>query len=151
MSYNFIKRGTRTGLVLFDTRPRTVVKPSRGESHVDSLLRNLAKVQPSNDRFLITSFTNSYLDFSASEFGNSFVLILGRTDDRLIESYLSKLKSTRELVIILIYNEDNLERAKQIQDTVKKNGIELLLTDHATIRETMKKMEEWSYATVKRT
>ena len=151
LSYNFIKRGTRTGLVLFDTRARTVVKPSRGESHVDSLLRNLAKVQPSNDRFLITSFTNSYLDFSASEFGNSFVLILGRTDDRLIESYLSKLKSTRELVIILIYNEDNLERAKQIQDTVKKNGIELLLTDHATIRETMKKMEEWSYATVKRT
>lgn len=151
LSYNFIKRGTRTGLVLFDTRIRTVLKPARGDTHVDSLLRNLAKVQPSQDKFLITSFTNSYLELSASEFGNSFILILTRTDDRLIESYLSKLKSSRDLIIILIYNEDNYERAQQIQKTVEENGIQMILTNHSSVIDTMKKMEEWSYATVKRT
>lgn len=150
LSYNFIKRGTRTGLVLFDTRARVVLKPARGDAHVDSLLRNLAKVQPTQDKFLITSFTNSYLDFSTSEFGNSFILILSRTDDRLIESYLSKLKSNRDLIIILIYNEDNFERAQQIQKTVQNNGIEVILSNHASVKDTMKKMEEWSYATVKR-
>ena len=151
LSYNFIKRGTRTGLLLFDTRTRTVLKPARGDTHVDSLLRNLAKVQPSRDKFLITSFTNSYLELSASEFGNSFILILTRTDDRLIESYLSKLKSSRDLIIILIYNEDNYERAQQIQKTVEENGIQMILTNHSSVMDTMKKMEEWSYATVKRT
>ena len=55
------------------------------------------------------------------------------------------------IIIILIYNDDNLERAKQIQKTVQDNGIEIILTNHESIMDTMKKMEEWSYATVKRT
>ena len=151
LTYNFVKRGTRSGLIFFDTRTRMILKPNRGEAHIDSLLRNLAKVQPSQDRFLITNLTKTYLEFSAAEFGNSFILILGRTEDRLIESYIRKLKSSRDLVVILLYNEDNHKRAMQIKEYTDKHGIDLLLVDHLTIKDTIKKMEEWSYATIRRT
>ena len=95
--------------------------------------------------------TKTYLGFSPAEFGNSFILILGRTEDRLIESYISKLKSSRDLVIILLHNEDNHKRAIQIKEYAEENGIDLLLVDHLTIKDTIKKMEEWSYATIRRT
>ena len=69
----------------------------------------------------------------------------------MIESYISKLRSSRELVIILLYNEDNHKRAMQIKEYAEENGIDLLLVDHLTVKDTIKKMEEWSYATIRRT
>ncbi|MFB3042983.1 MAG: DUF58 domain-containing protein [Nitrososphaerales archaeon] len=150
LCYNFVQRGTRTGLAFFDNKMRTLIRPSKGEAHIDSVLRHLALVQPSLDKFLITNLSKTYLQLSSTEFGNSFVLILGRLDDRLIDSYIPKIKTARDLVVVIVHNETNQDRAEQIQEAAQKVGVTCLLASAETVRGTIGSLERWAYATTQR-
>jgi len=150
LCYNFVQRGTRTGLAFFDNKMRTLIRPSKGEAHIDSVLRHLALVQPSLDKFLITNLSKTYLQLSSAEFGNSFVLILGRLDDRLIDSYIPKIKTARDLVVVIVHNETNQDRAEQIQEAAQKVGVTCLLASAETVRGTIGSLERWAYATTQR-
>lgn len=149
LCYNFVRRGTDTGLLIFDNRLRTLVKPDRGDAHIDSLLRYLAQVQPSLDKFIITNLTKAVQQLPA-EYGKKLVLVLGRTDDLLLDSYIPRLALNKDLIVVIVYNETNKTRAEQIQNSAKNAGVPVLLTNASTVRETIDALEKWSYAAMAR-
>ena len=150
LCYNFVERGTRTGLAFFDNKMRLLVRPGRSDAHVDSMIRHLAIVEPSLDKFLVTNLAKTYLQLSTSEFGRSFVLILGRTDDRLLDSYIPKIQTTRDLVVVIIHNDSTKSRAEEIQQAAHKVGVTTFLTSAETVKDTVAALERWAYASTQR-
>ena len=149
LCYNYIRRGTDTGLILFDNRLRTLVKPNRGDVHIDSLLRYLAQVQPSLDKFIVTNFTKTIQQLPA-DYGRKLVLIIGRVDDLLLDSFIPRISLNKDLIVVIMHNESTKARAEQIQVATKNAGVPVLLTTANTVRQTMDELEKWSYAALAR-
>ena len=149
LCYNFVRRGTDTGLLIFDNRLRTLLKPDRGDVHIDSLLRHLAQVQPSLDKFIMTSLTKTVQQLPA-EYGRKLVLVLGRTDDLLLDSYIPRLALNKDLIVVIVHTEVNKTRAEQIQKSAKNAGVPVVLATANTVRQTIEALEKWSYAAIAR-
>jgi uncharacterized protein (DUF58 family) len=150
LCYNYIRRGTDTGLILFDNKLRTIVKPDRGDAQIDSILRYLAQVQPSLDKFIVSNFTKIVQQLPP-DYGKKFVLIIGRTDDLLLDTFIPKIALNKNLIVVVVHTELNKVRAEQIQSAAKSAGVPVILTTAGTVRETIDGLERWSYAVVART
>lgn len=145
LCYNYIRRGTDTGLILFDNKLRTIVKPNRGDVHIDSLLRYIAQVQPSLDKFIVTNFTKTIQQLPA-DYGHKLVLIIGRVDDLLLDSFIPRIALNKNLIVVIVHNEITKARAEQIQTSAESAGVSVLLATAGTVRQTMDELEKWSYA-----
>jgi uncharacterized protein (DUF58 family) len=147
ITYNFTKEGTRTGLIFFDNRTRNIIKPSKGEEHLDNVLRNLALAVPSSDKFLSSTLSSTQKQFSA-EFGRTLIVISSRLDDKLFSNYMGRIKAVKDLLLIIVHNDENQSSAESLQKESNSKGIKTIVTNKANIQNAIKEIEVWSSGSI---
>tara|TARA_B100001013_G_scaffold334506_1_gene252229 strand:- start:164 stop:1384 length:1221 start_codon:yes stop_codon:yes gene_type:complete len=147
ITYNFTKEGTRTGLIFFDNRTRNIIKPSKGEEHLDNVLRNLALAVPSSDKFLSSTLSSTQKQFSA-EFGRTLIVISSRLDDKLFSNYMARIKAVKDLLLIIVHNDENQSSAEILQKESTSKGIKTIVTNKANIQNAIKEIEVWSSGSI---
>lgn len=146
--YSLIKGGTKTGLIFYDYKLSKVIRPDRSANHLKSILHNLALVEPSSGKFLMTNLVKEQLP---TDFGKTLILIVGRIGDvapsRFVDS-LSKMKRHHQLITIIVHNEDSRSRAEAFRLASRQVGVPTFLATFATIPETLLALEKSAVATV---
>jgi len=145
--YSLINDGTKTGLIFYDNRLSKVIKPDKNTNHLTSILHHLALVKSSKRNFNMTNLVKENLP---TDFGKTFVLILGRIEGMtdIFANALSKLKQHHQIIIIMIHNEDSKSYVEKLQLASKQIGVPTFLATSTTIPETLLTLEKTVVATI---
>ncbi len=134
-------------MIFFDNRTRNIIKPSKGEEHLDNVLRNLALAVPSSDKFLSSTLSSTQKQFSA-EFGRTLIVISSRLDDKLFSNYMARIKAVKDLLLIIVHNDENQSSAEILQKESTSKGIKTIVTNKANIQNAIKEIEVWSSGSI---
>ncbi|HEY4699498.1 MAG TPA: DUF58 domain-containing protein [Nitrososphaerales archaeon] len=145
LCFNLIKGQVKTGLIFYDNKFSKVLKPERSSKQLDLILHHLAYVQPSVGKFRIATLAK---EFFPTDFGSTFILIVGRLGDVLPSTFvndLSKMKIHHQIILILIHTEESRHIAENIQTAANSAGVRTLLSTSTSVRETLSSLERIAY------
>jgi hypothetical protein len=88
--------------------------------------------------------TNLVKENLPTDFGKTFILILGRIEGitDIFANALSKLKQHHQIIIIMIHNKDSKSYAEKLQLVSKQVGVPTFLATSTTIPETLLTLEK---------
>jgi len=146
--FSLINGGTKTGLIFYDNKLSKVIKPDRNANHLTSILHHLALVQPSSKSFRMTNLVNENLP---TDFGKTFILIIGRIREGTTGAFasaLSMLRKHHQIMMIIVHNEDSKTYAESLQHASRQVGVPTFLATSTTIPETLRILEQTTIALV---
>lgn len=146
--YSLINSGTKTGLIFYDYRKFKVIQPDKSANHLTSILHHLALIEPSNSKFHLSNLMKENLP---TDFGKTLVLIIGRVNETMFNSFansLLRIKRHHQLLVIIIHNNDTKTCAEKLQNASSQIGVPTFLATSTTIPETLLTMEKTAVASI---
>ena len=104
-------------------------------------------MRSSSDKFLSSTLSSTQKQFSA-EFGRTLIVISSRLDDKLFSNYMARIKAVKDLLLIIVHNDENQSSAESLQKESNSKGIKTIVTNKANIQNAIKEIEVWSSGSI---